>query len=63
MGETPYKCIVCDAVFIIKSGHTKHLRKHTGVKAYSCKECSTKFFTVGTLKVYERVLMRMKPYI
>ena len=61
-GPKPYKCDVCNKVFLLLDRFKKHYRIHTGEKPYVCDICNKGFSQRGNLATHKRTHTGEKPY-
>ncbi len=61
-GEKPYKCDVCDMLFIMKHALNRHKKTHTGEKPYKCDVCGKMFTAAQSMIAHKITHTGEKPY-
>src|SRR6218665_3873170 len=62
-GEDTNVCLLCQESFADRSRLKRHMRAHTGAKAYACQLCQKLFSEGRTLKRHTRIHTGDKPFI
>jgi KRAB domain-containing zinc finger protein len=53
-GKKPYKCLICQHTFTVKSSLTVHIKIHMGEKPYKCIVCQRIFTTNSNLTSHKK---------